>query len=148
MLTIKPIFTLLLMALASLFTYFITVTKMTTNTSEVLSSSEETWNGNPIPAYPEGKPKISILKITIGPGSTLPKHLHPVINAGVLLTGELTVEDEFGNKLKMKAGDPIIEVVNTVHFGVNSGDVPAEIIVFYAGSEGMTITKVLEETNP
>jgi hypothetical protein len=68
-----------------------------------------------------------------------------VINAGVLLTGELSVEDEFGNKLEMKAGDPIIEVVNTIHYGVNRGKVPAEIIVFYAGSEGMTITEVIGE---
>jgi quercetin dioxygenase-like cupin family protein len=47
--------------------------------------------------------------------------------------------DEKGNVLKMKAGDPIIEVVNTVHYGKNEGDEPVEIVVFYAGSEGMEI---------
>lgn len=133
------------MALAAIITYFLASQPNVRNESEVLITSELSWNGSPIPDYPEGKPKISILKITIPPGSTLPKHIHPVINAGVLLTGELSVEDEFGNKLEMKAGDPIIEVVNTIHYGVNRGKVPAEIIVFYAGSEGMTITEVIGE---
>jgi quercetin dioxygenase-like cupin family protein len=62
-----------------------------------------------------------------------------VINAGILLKGELTVVDEKGNVLKMKAGDPIVEVVNTVHYGKNEGDEPVEIVVFYAGAEGMEI---------
>ncbi len=145
MITFKPFFTLFLVVFTAIITYFITSKNFEKNESEVLIISEESWNGTPIPAYPEGKPKISILKITIPPGSALPKHIHPVINAGVLLKGELFVEDEFGNQLQMKAGDPIIEVVNTVHYGENRGDVPAEIIVFYAGSEGMTITKVLDK---
>jgi quercetin dioxygenase-like cupin family protein len=56
-----------------------------------------------------------------------------------LLTGELTVVDEKGNTLHMKAGDPIIEVVDLIHYGKNEGDIPAEIVVFYAGTEGKEI---------
>ena len=62
-----------------------------------------------------------------------------MINAGVLLTGELTVIDIHGNVLEMKAGDPIIEVVNTIHYGVKKGDEPVEILVFYAGEDGKEI---------
>lgn len=145
MITFKPLFTLILVIFTAATTFLLTTKKYENNESVTLISSEESWNGSSIPAYPEGKPKISILKITIPPGSTLPKHIHPVINAGVLLTGKLFVEDELGNQLHMKAGDPIIEVVNTVHFGENRGKVPAEIIVFYAGTEGMTITEVLDK---
>ncbi len=47
--------------------------------------------GNTLPEYPEGKPEITILRIQIPPGTTLPLHTHPVINAGVLLSGELAV---------------------------------------------------------
>ncbi|TNF43188.1 MAG: cupin domain-containing protein [Cytophagales bacterium] len=107
--------------------------------SEVLIESFQSWNGDSLPAYPSGKPKISIVKVTIPPQSELPKHYHPVINAGVLLSGELTVVDSKGNTLKMKAGDPIIELVNQVHYGKNEGNVPAEIVVFYAGTEGSEI---------
>lgn len=108
-------------------------------TSQVLAESYRSWNGDSLPSYPAGKPKISIVKVTIPPNAILPKHYHPVINAGILLKGELTVVDEKGNVLKMKAGDPIIEVVNTVHYGKNEGDEPVEIVVFYAGAEGMEI---------
>lgn len=108
-------------------------------TSELLSESFLSWNGDSLPSYPSGKPKISIVKVTIPPHSELPHHYHPVINAGVLLKGKLTVVDAKGNVLEMKAGDPIIEVVNTIHYGKNYGDEPAEIMVFYAGAEGMEI---------
>ncbi|WP_026968536.1 cupin domain-containing protein [Algoriphagus terrigena] len=107
--------------------------------SELVAESYLSWNGDSLPAYPAGKPKITIVKVTIPPHSTLPNHYHPVINAGVLLSGELTVVDVKGNVLEMKAGDPIIEVVNTIHHGVNKGDVPAEILVFYAGADEMKI---------
>ncbi|SEG40254.1 cupin domain-containing protein [Algoriphagus boritolerans] len=108
-------------------------------TSELLSESFLSWNGDSLPNYPIGKPKISIVKISIPPNSELPHHYHPVINAGVLLKGRLTVVDVKGNILEMKAGDPIIEVVNTIHYGKNNGDESAEILVFYAGAEGMEI---------
>ena len=108
-------------------------------TSELIAESYSSWNGDSLPAYPSGKPKITIVKVTIPPNSELPKHYHPVINAGVLLKGELTVVDVHGNTLEMKPGDPIIEVVNTVHYGINKGDEPAEILVFYAGAEEMEI---------
>ncbi len=108
-------------------------------TSELLSESFLSWNGDSLPSYPTGKPKISIVKVTIPPHSELSHHYHPVINAGVLLKGELTVIDIEGNILEMKVGDPIIEVVNTIHYGKNNGDDPAEILVFYAGAQGMEI---------
>jgi hypothetical protein len=57
-----------------------------------------------------------------------------VINAGVLMSGELTVVTADGKTLHLKAGDPIVEVVNTPHCGINEGKVPAEIVVFYAGA--------------
>jgi hypothetical protein len=59
-----------------------------------------------------------------------------VINAGVLISGQLTIVTADGKTLHLKAGDPIVEVVNTLHYGINQGKVPAEIIVFYAGAVG------------
>jgi len=109
-------------------------------TTEVLSKSGSSWDGNILPDYPRGKPEITILRITIPPGSVLPLHKHPVINAGVLLSGELTVVTEGGSTLHLKAGQAIVEVVDTWHHGKNEGDAPAEIIVFYAGTMDGPIT--------
>jgi quercetin dioxygenase-like cupin family protein len=71
-------------------------------------------------------------------------HKHPVINAGVLIKGNLTVTTESGRILELKAGDPIIEVVETWHYGQNKGDQPAEIIVFYAGAKEEPVTIIKE----
>jgi quercetin dioxygenase-like cupin family protein len=108
--------------------------------SDVLVKSTRSWDGNQLPKYPEGQPEVTILKITIPAGAKIPLHQHPYINAGVLIKGELTVLTQTGDKLIMTAGDQIVEVVNKWHKGQNSGDIPAEIIVFYAGIEGQPIT--------
>ena len=70
----------------------------------------------------------------------MPLHKHPEINAGVVLKGELTVISETNDTLYLKPGDPIVELVNTWHFGRNDGTEPVEIIVFYAGIKGVPIT--------
>jgi len=105
-----------------------------------LIETSKSWNGNDLPKYPDEKPKITVLKITIPPHSKLNIHKHMVINAGVLTKGELTVVDEQNNTLNLKAGDALVELVNTYHYGENKGNVPVEIIVFYAGTEGLPIT--------
>jgi quercetin dioxygenase-like cupin family protein len=108
--------------------------------AETLVKSCGSWNGNPLPEYPAGKPEVTIMRITIPPGVQLPMHTHPVINAGVLLNGALTVTTEDGKVLHLKAGDPIVEVTDVWHYGKNEGNVPAEIIVFYAGVKDGPIT--------
>lgn len=107
---------------------------------EELVKTTQSWDGNVLPAYPHGQPEITILRINIPAGARLETHHHPVINAGVLTRGQLTVVTTDGKTLYLKAGDPIVEVVNTVHYGINHGSAPAEIIVFYAGIIGNPIT--------
>lgn len=109
--------------------------------STVLAKSAKSWDGNLLPNYPSERPEISVLKINIPAGATLPMHKHPVINAGYMLEGELTVETESGAVLHLKAGDAIIEVVDTWHFGRNEGKVPVEIVVFYAGTASLPVTE-------
>ena len=109
-------------------------------TVDVLAKTTSSWNGETLPSYLTGQPEVTILKISIPPHVQLPLHQHPVINAGVLLKGELTVLTKVGKTLHLKAGDPIVEVVNTWHYGINEGNEPAEIIVFYSGIQGMSIT--------
>lgn len=110
-----------------------------------LISSTNCWDGALLPAYPRQQPNITILRIKIPPGVRLHTHKHPIINAGVLLSGELTVVTTKGATLHLVAGDPIIEVVNTLHYGINEGKTEAEIMVFYAGTLDDP-TSVLEKT--
>ena len=106
----------------------------------VLAKTALSWDGSRLPEYPRGAPEVTILRIRIPPGVKLALHNHPVINAGVLLQGELTVVTEDKKTLHLKAGDAIVEVVNTWHYGMNEGTGPAEIVVFYAGVADTPIT--------
>ena len=107
---------------------------------DVLAKTGVSWDGMALPNYPQGKPEVTILRIKIPPKVQLPLHQHPVINAGVLLKGELTVVTKNKETLHLKAGDSIVEVVDKWHYGKNEGREPAEIIVFYAGVQGTPIT--------
>jgi quercetin dioxygenase-like cupin family protein len=107
---------------------------------DLLAKRSLSWDGSPLPYYSKGTPEITILRIKIPQGVQLSLHKHPVINAGVLLSGELTVITEDNRALYLKAGDPIVEVVDKWHYGKNEGNETAEIIVFYAGVQDTPIT--------
>lgn len=110
--------------------------------AETLLRSTSSWNGAALPAYPKGTPEISILKFTIPAGATLPSHLHTVINAGILLSGSLSVVSEDQEELLLEPGDTLIELVDKYHQGRSIGDEPAVIVVFYAGIEGEAFTHI------
>ena len=106
----------------------------------LLVKTTQSWDANLLPAYPAGQPEVTILRLTIPPGTRLENHFHPVINAGVVISGELTVIAEDGKVLYLKPGDPIVELVNTCHYGINQGTDPVDLIVFYAGTANQPIT--------
>jgi quercetin dioxygenase-like cupin family protein len=107
-----------------------------------LIKTTHSWDGKFLPAYLQGQPEITILRISIPAGAQLKTHSHPVINAVVLISGQLTVVTKDGKTLHLKAGDPFVEVVNTLHYGINQGKIPAELVVFYAGVINTPITVV------
>ena len=107
---------------------------------EVLSKTSTSWDGSVIEAYPDGKPEITISKITLPVGFELPVHKHVTPLGGIILEGELTVTKENGESKVFKAGDPIVEVMNTWHAGKNTGDVPTVLIAFYIGEEGTPLS--------
>lgn len=112
-----------------------------------LVKATHSWDGTPLPPYPQAQPEVTMLRITIPGGAKLPLHHHPVINAGILTRGRLQVVTTQGKELLLKAGDPIIEVVNTMHYGYNPDSEPAEIVVFYAGAEGTPLAVKQAATN-
>ena len=78
---------------------------------EVLAKSGASWNGAALPAYPTTAPEITVVRITIPPHHALPLHKHPIINAGYLVSGAITVVAESGEKHEVRAGDALIELV-------------------------------------
>lgn len=109
-------------------------------TTEQLAAASSSWNGAPLPSYPEGRPFVTLLRIVIPPHARLPRHSHPEINAGVVLRGELTVVADDGTERTFRAGEGIIEMVGTLHYGENRGAEPVELAMFYAGTEGAPLS--------
>jgi quercetin dioxygenase-like cupin family protein len=107
---------------------------------ETLLKTDKSWDGTPYKAYPSGPPQLSVLKIEIPAHAVLPWHTHPMPNAGYVVSGEITVEKEDGEKQTVKAGQVLPETVGSVHRGV-TGDSPVTLIVFYAGTEGMPLSQ-------
>ncbi len=113
--------------------------------AEVLVQSDSSWNGDRLPAYPTEDPQITVLKVTIPPHTQLKWHKHPSINAGYLVSGAITVVEEGGRTQLVQAGEGLIELVNTWHYGRNDGDVPAEIVVVYVGAKDVPLAILKED---
>lgn len=109
---------------------------------EKLAETEKSWDGSILPPYVSGQPKVTVLRITIPPRAALDWHRHPVINVGYMLAGSLVVEKQgSGEKITIRAGDVLPELVDITHRGFNPADEPAVILVFYAGVVGSELSK-------
>lgn len=101
--------------------------------------AETSWDGKPI-EYPSGKAEVTGMVIEIVPGGETGWHLHPVPSFGMVLEGELEVQLKNGAVRRLKPGEALAEVVNTLHNGRNVGAVPVKLVVFYIGSVGQALT--------
>ena len=97
------------------------------------------WDKVKLPDYPVTAPKVTAIRYTIPPHTKLGRHSHPTINFGIMLSGQLTVVKDNGESKTFHEGDVIVETVNNIHYGENRGDIPAELIMFYAGTEGLPL---------
>ena len=109
------------------------------NVTTVLKS-ETSWDGKPI-EYPSGKAEVTGMVVEIAPGGETGWHLHPVPSFGMVLEGEMEVQLKSGAVRRLKAGDALAEVVNTLHNGRNVGTVPVKLVVFYAGAVGQKLSE-------
>jgi quercetin dioxygenase-like cupin family protein len=108
--------------------------------ANVLIKTTTSWNGATLPPYGEGQPEITIIRYRFAPGASIPMHMHPVINAGVLLKGELNIFTKTGEKITLKAGEPLVELFKEWHYGSNPGTEAIDLIVVYAGTVGTPLT--------
>ena len=95
-----------------------------------------TANGTPI-SYPKtDKPEIMAVMVEIPPGGEMGKHRHPVPTFVYVMEGAIDVPTEGGETRHYKAGDAFLEVVNTVHNGVNNGNTPAKALAVFVSEQG------------
>jgi quercetin dioxygenase-like cupin family protein len=105
-----------------------------------LLSTSSTALGAPI-EYPQtSKPEVTALQVEMAPGKQTGWHTHPYPTYGYILSGELTVQVQGGKRLHYKAGDAVAEVVGTPHNGINTGDKPVRLVVFFMGKKGIPDT--------
>lgn len=78
---------------------------------ETLLRASSAWDKTPYVSYPEGTPELTVVKVTVPAHGNLAWHLHPMPNAAYVASGEITVEDERGNKQHFSAGEVIPETV-------------------------------------
>jgi len=113
---------------------------------KVILQTETTSAGDPIEYLKTDKPKITVMTVDIAPGAKTGWHSHPMPVYAYVMAGQLTVEIEGGKTAEFKEGEAIIEVVNKRHNGINKGQVPVKLVVFYAG--GKEIPNVIKSRNP
>lgn len=104
--------------------------------AKVLVKTMLTGNGQKI-TYPlTDRAEVTAMTVDLAPGAETGWHKHPMPVYAYVVSGSLSVELEDGKKLSFTTGDAIVEVVNTMHNGRNSGTVPVKLAVFYLGAEG------------
>lgn len=114
--------------------------------TEILSKNSASWDGTRLPSFPTDSTEITIARVTIPPGVKLPVHKHPNPLGGYVISGTLTVMKEDGTTRSFKAGETVVELVETWHYGMNAGDEPVVLIAFYLGESEVPLT-ILKESD-
>jgi len=104
-----------------------------------LIRTSQSWDGVDLPDYFEGRPELVAVKYEFPAGQKLGWHHHPVMNYGILVQGELTIIGQDGQEKVVHEGEPVVEMVNTIHHGENRGTKPVILYMFYLSQEGMPL---------
>ena len=104
--------------------------------SEELIRTSKSWDGVDLPDYFQGKPELVAVKYVFPAGQKLGWHHHPVMNYGILVQGELTIIGQDGKTKVVHEGEPVVEMVGTIHHGENRGDKDVILYMFYLSKEG------------
>ena len=84
--------------------------------------------------------EVSILKVTIPPGKSTGWHKHNFPVFAYVMKGTLTVEIENRKQLNFMANSSFSEVINTLHNGINKGNLPVVLIAFFMGEKGKPLS--------
>jgi quercetin dioxygenase-like cupin family protein len=104
-----------------------------------LIRTSQSWDGVELPDYLQGRPELVAMKYEFPAGQKLGWHHHPVMNYGILVQGELTIIGQDGKEKTVHEGEPVVEMVNTIHHGENRGNKPVILYMFYLSQEGLPL---------
>jgi quercetin dioxygenase-like cupin family protein len=107
--------------------------------SAELIRTSQSWDGVELPDYLAGRPELVAVKYEFPAGKKLGWHHHPVMNYGILVQGELTIIGLDGKEKVVHEGEPVVEMVNTIHHGENRGDKTVILYMFYLSQEDMPL---------
>ena len=114
------------------------VTPTKVESTELIRTSQS-WDGAELPDYFQGRPELVAVKYVFPAGQKLGWHHHPVMNYGVLMQGELTIIGQDGKVKTVHEGEPVVEMVNTIHHGENRGTKPAILYMFYLSQKDLPL---------
>ncbi len=107
---------------------------------ETILKTTSTWDNAEYKKLKIKKPEVTVLKIIIDVGETLPMHRHDLVNVAYVKKGTLTVVTDKNDKITLQEGESLPELVGKYHYGTNAGDEPVELIVFYIGEKGTPLS--------
>ena len=107
--------------------------------SEELIRTSQSWDGEELPDYLQGRPELVAVKYVFPAGQKLGWHHHPVMNYGILVQGELTIIGQDGKEKTVHEGEAVVEMVNTIHHGENRGTKPVILYMFYLSQKDMPL---------
>ena len=99
--------------------------------STELIRTSQSWDGVELPDYFEGRPELVAVKYVFPAGKKLGWHHHVAMNYGVLVQGELTIIGQDGKTKVVHEGEPVVEMVGTIHHGENRGTKDCILYMFY-----------------
>ena len=123
---------------ASVLTSCKTTKEAQVQSTELIRTSQS-WDGVELPDYLKGRPELVAVKYVFPAGKKLGWHHHPVMNYGILVQGELTIIGQDGKKKVVHEGEPVVEMVNTIHHGENTGSKPVILYMFYLSQDSLPL---------
>ena len=104
-----------------------------------LIRTSQSWDGVELPDYFKGRPELVAVKYVFPAGQKLGWHHHPVMNYGILVQGELTIIGQNGEEKVVHEGEPVVEMVGTIHHGENRGSKPVILYMFYLSQKDLPL---------
>jgi quercetin dioxygenase-like cupin family protein len=105
-----------------------------------LFAATATSIGQPI-VLPKQNAEVRVTLYEIAVGAVLPVHKHPFHRYAYVLAGKLRVSDKDNTKsFDYSAGDFLIEMVDTWHYGENIGTEPVRLLVIDQTESGQSNT--------
>jgi quercetin dioxygenase-like cupin family protein len=111
----------------------------TREASSVLLDTGTTTLGQKL-SYPAGAAHVTAVVVTMQPGETTGWHRHDVPMFGYMLDGEITVDYGKSGTRTYRQGDAVMEAVDVLHDGRNTGRTPARVLAVFLGADGVPNT--------